>query len=143
MKIAESLKEIQSKRYEKDLKNLKEIESNRGTAASQFWLRDQIIGKKKNKPEQVAPVDPFTGFTVYKPDEIKRVSLDYCVNLLSTKEPKPGYEEIYENNKRIHDHRMTKSIESDLEELPEEEQQRKLKQNQGINMTSLWKEEKD
>ena len=77
-----------------------------------------MIGKKKTSPEQVALKDPNTGFLVYKPEDVKRVSLEYCVNLLSTKPPKAGYEQIFKDNEMMHNIRMKEIIENDIEELP-------------------------
>ena len=118
--IADTLKDIQSKKFENDIRTMKELNSKKGKAASHFWLRDKTLGKKKNPPEQIALRDPESGFLVYKPEDIKRVSLDYCVNLLSTKEPKSGYEEIFSNNERMHKIRMKEKVINDIEELPDE-----------------------
>ena len=63
-------------------------------------------------------IDPATGFNVYKPEDIKRVSIDYCVDLLTSNKPKPGYEHVFEYNKRIHDERMKEYVDNDIDELP-------------------------
>ena len=99
---------------------MKELKSSNGKSASQFWLKDQISGKKKGAQEQVALIDPASGFMVYKPDDIKRVSLDYCVNLLETKDPKDGYQHIFKYNESIHNLRMKEYVDGDIDELPEE-----------------------
>ena len=57
---------------------------------------------------------------VYSPADIKRVSLDYCVNLLSAKEPKSGYEHVFSNNEFLHNLRMNEKIDGNVDELPEE-----------------------
>ena len=52
--IADTLKDIQSKKFENDIRTMKELNSKKGKAASHFWLCDKILGKKKNPPEQIA-----------------------------------------------------------------------------------------
>ena len=92
--MAEVLKDIQTKKHEKDLKHLKELKSNKGKAAAIFSLRDKVLGMKKSSQEQVAVINPVTGHYVYTAEEIKQVSLDYCVNLLTKKEQKEEVERI-------------------------------------------------
>ena len=52
--------------------NLKVLRSTKGRAASGFWLRDQSLGKKKSGQEQVALIDPASGFLVYEPKDIEK-----------------------------------------------------------------------
>ena len=48
-------------------------------------------------------------------DEIKKVFLKYCVDLLTNRKPKPEYEDLIEKKKEIHKERMEEIIENDVE----------------------------
>ena len=91
---------------------------NKGKAAELFSLRDKILGKRKGTQDQVVINDPETGEDVYTPEEIKKVSLKYLVNLLKTKVPKPEYAEIIAKKKELHYKRMEEEITNDIDELP-------------------------
>ena len=43
--------------------------------------------------------DPATNNEVTDVEEIKRISLKYCVDLLTNRDPKEGYEDIIDNKK--------------------------------------------
>ena len=45
------------------------------------------------------------------------MSLNYCVELLTKRDPKPGYEEVIRMKKELHDVRMKEQKENDIEEL--------------------------
>ena len=62
--------------------------------ASIFHLKDKIVGNKKIPQEQVALVDPKTNQPVYSAKEIKRVTLEYCVSVLTNDEPKEKYKDL-------------------------------------------------
>ena len=62
-------------------------------------------------------VDPASGEEVTTPEEIKRVSLQYCKDLLTNRKPKDEYAEDYMMKEFVHDVRMTEKIEDDIEEL--------------------------
>ena len=53
----------------------------------------------------------------FEPEEIKRVSLKYCVNMLTNRLPNPGYVEQFEKKKYLHSIRMKENIEGDIEEF--------------------------
>ena len=92
--MSAALKDIEKNKFTKDLKQLEFMKYNKGKAAAVFSLKDKVIGKKKSPQEPVVIVDPDTGNEVYSPEEIKRVSLKFVVNLLKTKEPKEKYAEM-------------------------------------------------
>ena len=102
------------------MKELENIKQNKGKAAAVFSLKDKVIGKKKTPQEQVMIIDPETGKEVYTPKDIKRVSLNFVVDLLKTKKPKDKYTELVAKRKELHYERMLEVIPDDLEELPEE-----------------------
>ena len=59
--------------------------------------------------------DPVTEKLVTDVEEIKRISLDYCVDLLTNRKPKPGYEQLIEKKKEIHEERMNEVIDNNVE----------------------------
>ena len=62
----------------------------------------QSSWRKKRSKEQTVVKDPATGKEVNKPSEIKRVSLEYVVNLLSKKTPDEKYAEKINSKKVVH-----------------------------------------
>ena len=78
------------------------LRKNKGKSAAIFKVKDALLGKKKVSQDQVAIIDPESGGTVYSPEEIKKVSLQYCVTLLTNRKPKPEYAEIIAFEERIH-----------------------------------------
>ena len=115
--IASTLKQIQSNKYEKDIKKMEDLKNGKGKSATVFWLRDEVIGKKKHKMDPIALTDPKTGFKVFNPTDIKRVSLDFCMDLLKKKKPKPGYEEVFRQRSYLHNERMSEVVLTDIEDL--------------------------
>ena len=65
-------------------------------------------------------IDPETEREVTKPEEIKKVSLRYCVNLLTDREPKAEYKNIVEKKDTLHRERMVEAVDNDIEDLPYE-----------------------
>ena len=119
-KMSATLKSIEQNKFDKDMNELQRIKYTKGKAAAVFSLKDKVLGKKKTQQEQVVVTDPETGVDVYCPEEIKRVSLNFCVNLLKTKEPKEDYKELIARKKELHYQRMIERIPNDLEDLPVE-----------------------
>ena len=67
------------------------------------------------------------------------------MNLLKTREPKPGYEDVFRENESIHSIRMKEVIENDVKDLPEEvfwKTVERLKSKPGNNYDFLIKGEK-
>ena len=110
------------------MKTLEEIKNSKGNSAAVFALRDIILGKKKSPQEPVVLVNPENGSKVYNPDDIKEISLKYCVNLLKKKEPVPAYANVVKGKRDIHKVRMLEMIPEDLDEMPEENFNKALKQ---------------
>ena len=104
--LAQTLKDIEADKHEKDMRELEGLKKSKGKSAAVFGLRDKILGKKKSAQEQVVITDPSTGEDVYTPEEIKRVSLDYCVNLLTQKKPKAKYKERIKGKQIRHQEHM-------------------------------------
>ena len=58
------------------------------------------MGSKKSMQEPAVIRDPDTKEYVTDTKEIKRISLKYCVDLLTNRDPKDGYEEIVKIKKK-------------------------------------------
>ena len=87
-----------------------------------FKLKERIVGSKAVGTEAVIIVDTKTKVEVDDPNEIKRVALDYCSDLLTNRQPKPGFEEDILAKEFIHTIRMNyrSCDDSNLEELTED-----------------------
>ena len=118
--MVEVMKKIQRNKYERDIKILENVKNNKGKSASNFQLKEMVLGKKKTQQEPIVIIDPETGKKVHTPKEIKEVSLNYCINLLKNKEPLAGYEEVVEEKDTLHSERMNENPPDDLHELPME-----------------------
>ena len=117
--IAENLLVEQRKLFEKELKSLKEQKINKGKAAVVFSLKSKVVGSKKSKQEATVLIDYKTNKEVDTPEEIKRVSIDYCEELLTNRAPKEDFEEDLEFKQIIHKVRMEEEVENDIEFSPE------------------------
>ena len=61
--------------------------------------------------------DPETNQLVSSADEIKRVSLTYCTNLLTNRPAKEDYKEDLDMKNQLHDVHMDEIIDDDIQEL--------------------------
>ena len=75
-------------------------------------LKNKIVGKKKGVQEAVVVKDPNRK-EIYEPEEIKKVSLAYCVKLLTNRDPKVKFKEGIELKVQIHEERMKEILDSD------------------------------
>ena len=94
---------------------LKDMKTNKGRAATVFNLKDKIVGSKKQQQEPAVIIDPSTKKSVTDTEEIKRISLKYCVDLLTNREPKEGFEEIIAMKRNVHKERMKEIIDEEIE----------------------------
>ena len=115
--IAETLLKIQRETFEKELKDIKELKNAKGKSAAIFKVKGKIVGPKASAQEATILTDPKTGAEVSTPDDIKRVSLQYCKDLLTNREPKEEFIEDVLLKELVHCARMSESIENDIEEL--------------------------
>ena len=116
-KLAEALHELNKANYEKEIRSLTTVKNAKGISAAVFRLKEKVVGPKQCAVDAVVVEDPETGEIVDDPGKIKEVTLNYCKNLLTDRNPKPGYEEIHERKKALHSARMNEKIEDDLETL--------------------------
>ena len=97
-------------------------------------MRDRVSGPKKKTTDTVVIIDPLTGFPVDSPERIREVSLEYCVCLLTNREPKEGFREKILEKKRLHKERMEEVIadeEGELSSIQFAEALKKVSKNHG------------
>ena len=82
------------------------MKSCKGGTAAIFKLKEQITGKKKTTQEATTLIDPETKSEVNSVEDIKRVSLEYCKDLLTNRAPSEGFEDVLEYKMLIHEERM-------------------------------------
>ena len=115
-KQVEALKKLK-KKFEVELASLGRERKKKGKSAAVFNLQERILGSKKTPLEAVAIEDPDSGNLIDNPERIKEVSLAYCKNLLTNREPNLGYERILENKRNLHQERMKENIKMILKSL--------------------------
>ena len=118
--MAEILKTIQKNKYEKEVRLLENAKLTKGKSAANFRLRDMVLGKKIQPQDPIVLIDPVTKKQVVKAKEIKEVSLNYCLDLLTNKPPDVDYVDLVKSVNQLHDERMTEMLPNDLEEIPHE-----------------------
>ena len=121
-KLTATLVSKQRETFEKELNTLRDMKKSKGKAAVVFNLKEKIVGSKGVATEAVTIVDPKTKAEVNNPIDIKRVSLQYCSELLTNRLPKADFEEDIEMKEIIHKLRMCEDVTEDdeMEELSEE-----------------------
>ena len=128
------------RKHNQNIKNqkeeIREVKIKKVKVAAIFNLCEDIIGKEASSNDPVVVTDPETGIDVMDPEEIKRVSLKYCVNILTNKEPKEEYKKQFKFKEELHEIRMLEKLEGDINELSDEmfyEAIRKVTQESNIN----------
>ena len=98
---AKELRQKQSEIIEEQINKIKE--QGYGRVANVFKMREEIAGPKKQPQEPHAVKDPKTGKNVVSTEEIKRVNLEHCVNVLKNNKPKPEVEDLLKFESALHD----------------------------------------
>ena len=91
------------------------MEKKKGRSALIFNLKEKVVGAKKVGQEATVLIDPVSKEEVNTPSEIKRVSIEYCQNLLTNRDPKEEFIEDLDLKKMIHNVRMEEDIEDDIQ----------------------------
>ena len=117
-KITKEVLSTQRMKLEKEIEALKNMKSKKGKSAVIFNLKDRIVGKKKTIQEPTTMVDPETKEDLKTREKIKEASLSYCVDLLTNRSPKPGFEEDLMLTDLIHEKRMREKVDNDVEPTP-------------------------
>ena len=76
--MCKELKSLQGKKMEEKFKKMKEAKKKKGMSAAVFHLREDILGGKKSLEEPAVVRNPATGEEVDTPEEIKKITLQYC-----------------------------------------------------------------
>lgn len=114
-KITDEVLSNQRKKLEKEIEELRNMKSKKGKSAVIFHLKDKIVGKKKVSQEATTMVDPKTKEELKSRKEIKEASLSYCVDLLTNRSPKPGFEDDLRLIDLVHEARMNETVENDVQ----------------------------
>ena len=69
-------------------------------------MQEIVAGSKKQQQEAHAVKDPRTGETVVSTEDIKRVNLEHCVEVLKNNVPKKEVEELFKVQSKSHDNMM-------------------------------------
>ena len=93
-KLANAIEEVNKANFRRENDSLKKILNTKGRSAAIFDLKQRVVGSEDDPPEAVVLEDPDTGRIVDSPEEIKRVSLKYCKDLLTNRTPKEEFEDI-------------------------------------------------
>ena len=113
--IASKLVGKQRENLEKEIAALKDVRNKKGKAAAVFNLKERVLGSTKAKQEAAVIRDPATGKIVTDVEEIKNISLKYCVDLLTNRPARDGYKELIQIKKNVHEKRMKEVVENDVE----------------------------
>ena len=119
-KLSAALLTNQRKCLEDELNLLKNITLKKGKSAGIFKLKDNIIGTKKAEQEATSLIHFQSGIELTNPKDIKDASLQYCVQLLSNREPREDYRIDCELKDLIHVTRMAEEIPDDINHLTNE-----------------------
>ena len=98
---ANDLRRKQSEIIEEQINKIKE--QGFGRVTNVFKMREEVTGPKKQPQEAHAVKDPETGKNVVSTEEIKRVNLEHCVNVLKNNVPKPEVENLLKFESLLHD----------------------------------------
>ena len=77
-----------------------------GRVTNVFKMRELVAGPRKQQQEAHAVKDPKTGKTVVSSEEIKRVNLEHCVNVLRNNVPKEEVKELQKFQSDLHNRMM-------------------------------------
>ena len=93
-----------SDKIDTEIKKVKSLKQ--GRTGSVFKMRELVRGEKKGKQEAHAVKDNETGEMVISNEEIRRVSLKYCLDVLKNNEPDDELKELVKLKEQVHRMRM-------------------------------------
>ena len=93
-----------------DIKDMKQ-----GRASKVFKLCEKIIGSKKQGQEACAVKDPKTKELIVASEEIKKVSLEYCKEVLTNNKPEAEYKKEIMIKEKVHEVRMEEKVSGEIE----------------------------
>ena len=116
-KMTAKLLKTQREQFEKELCSLREVKTSKGMSAAVFKLKEKIVGPKSTKQEATVLIDPQSNLEVNTPEDIKRISLQYCVDLLTNRKPKDEFAEDIFLKDVVHLVRMEEEVNEEYTEL--------------------------
>ena len=125
--ITKKLLELQREEVEKEIREKMLLKQTKGKSAAVFSTLRKIVGSKKMGQEQVSMRDPKTNLEVFEPDDIKTVSLQYCVDLLTERNVYDEHKDYYYVQDMIHVLRCEENTNDDDKELLIEDFEKRLK----------------
>ena len=117
-KEARKLLHIQSQTIEDEINKIKS--GRHGRVTNVFKMREVVAGSKKQQQEAHAVKDTKTGQTVVLCEEIRRVNLEHCVNVLKNNIPKPEVEVLLKCQSELHELMMKEDTDMDTTITEEE-----------------------
>ena len=100
----EEILRVQSQLIEDAINKIKY--EKHGRVTNVFKMRELVAGPRKQQQEAHAVKDPKTGTTVVSSEEIKRVNLEHCVNVLRNNVLKEEVKELQKFQSNLHDRMM-------------------------------------
>ena len=96
------LLELQKDEVESEIEEIMTTRKTKGRSAAIFGTLQKICGGKKSSQEQVAMIDPCSKLSIFDPNEIKTVSVQYCVDMLTKHNSYEDYADNYYIQDMIH-----------------------------------------
>ena len=106
VKIKEALVESERESIASHKTLLNKVLKCKGRSAQIFRQRETILGNKMKAQEIVAVRNVSTNELVTNVSEIKEITLKYCKDLLTNREPKEEYIEVIRSKEEVHKVRM-------------------------------------
>ena len=101
---ARDIKTKETERLEAEIIKVKAMKQ--GRAGKVFKMREVISGEKKSGKEAHAILDPKTNKMVVANEEIRKVTLQYCLNVLEKNKPEEEVKQLVELKEKVHELRM-------------------------------------
>ena len=115
------MKEILNKQNEAIEEAINKIKSGKfGRQVSVFKMKEIIGGSKKPKQEAHAALDSKTGEKVVSVEEIKRVNLEHCIEVLKPNTPTAKAEELIKSEAEMHKSVMEHNTDSETKVTSED-----------------------
>ena len=114
--IAQAIKTDQRNKLEKEFEKIKRNLATKGRSKAIFNLKNDIVGNRNKSLEPSALICPKTKEMMTDKSKIKTITLNYCLDLLTAKEPEENYKEIIKLKKKVHKKRLREIVPNDTSE---------------------------
>jgi hypothetical protein len=107
----ERAKEIFEEQEDIVEKEIQKIKATTNSKVGQIWeIRKKVLGGKKSRTPPTSIVDPTTSKMVVNREEIKEVTLAYCMDTLKNNIPEEAYKEEINEKKRKVEEMLTHNV---------------------------------